>query len=62
MGRLFPLEAAISLECPIEIFFVTVSHSLLMIWASTLGFALLSYSKEVSLFPITALESLEVSS
>lgn len=60
MGRLFPPRAAISLECPIEMSFVIVSWSLLMIWATSLGFAVLSCGKEVSFFLITALENLQV--
>lgn len=61
MRSLIPFWAAISLECSVEMSFVIVRHSLLMIWATSLGFALLS-CREVYFFLVRAFQSLEVSS
>lgn len=58
----FPPRAATSLECSIVTSFVIVGHSLLMTWATSLGFALWSGREVlVCFFLITALQSLEVS-
>lgn len=61
MKRLSLPGAAIPLECSIEMSFVTVSYHLLMIWATSLGFALLS-CRDVCFFPIIALKRLKDSS